>query len=102
MGLDSDGVVDIGGTRDGSHRRARRRVPARHIVEVDGLHCTDGLLTLLDLAGVLGSTLTVEYATNRSNWVPFAVLTNTNAFQHFTLPVTNDGLWGHFFRSRFN
>jgi very-short-patch-repair endonuclease len=48
-----DGDVDIGVARGGSSRRTRIRVPKQHVVVVDGLRCTDGLLTLLELAAVL-------------------------------------------------
>jgi very-short-patch-repair endonuclease len=47
------GAVDVAVERGGSGRRPRRRVPTQHITTVAGLRCTDGLLTLLDLASVV-------------------------------------------------
>ena len=58
--LDLDGVKlrgpDVTISPSGSGRRAgvrRRELPPERIVEVEGVRCTDGLQTLVDLAGVV-------------------------------------------------
>jgi len=53
LDLDWDGTVDIAVGPKGSRRHQRRSIPVEHIMEVDGLRCTDRLQTLLDLAGVI-------------------------------------------------
>jgi hypothetical protein len=58
LDLDDDGKIDLAILRGGASRLPRRRVPEAHLIEVDGMRCADGLLTLLVLASVLG---TVEW-----------------------------------------